>query len=213
MTSSTWSMRRRRRRSTSARKRRRVAARGTTRSTTRRATPRRVSAAGELSALERERITCSLSAWTGEPGHCQWCNAAITSPRRRTWCSDKCGRAWQRNHIWRFARSAAKRRAKYFCERPGCDAARRDCEVNHRTARDGAGYGPGCHHHLNPEPDGRGGLEVLCRAHHREVTTAQAKDRAALRRAARDAAASAADPGDAATNAGDAVDAATDSSS
>ena len=182
MTSSTRSMRRRRRRSTSARRR------------------RRKRAAGELSALERERITCSLSAWTGEPGRCQWCNAAITMSRRRTWCSDKCGRAWQRNHIWRFARSAAKRRAKYFCERPECTAARRDCEVNHRTARDGGGYGPGCHHHLSPDGDGRGGLEVLCRAHHREITTAQAKERAALRRAARDAAASAAHPGDAATD-------------
>ncbi|MGA1406111.1 MAG: hypothetical protein ACO32X_06750, partial [Ilumatobacteraceae bacterium] len=181
MTFSTRSMRRRRRRSTSARKR------------------RQTRATGELSALERERITCSLSKWTGEPGCCQWCNAEITSARRRTWCSDPCGRAWQRNHIWRFARSAAKRRAKYFCERPSCDAARRDCEVNHRAARNGAGYGPGCHHHLSPDSDGRGGLEVLCRAHHREITTAQAKERAALRRAARDAA-SAADPGDAATD-------------
>jgi hypothetical protein len=146
----------------------------------------------ELSALERERITCSLSTWRGESGRCQWCNDIIDSPRRRTWCSNICARAWQRNHIWRFARSAAKRRAKYFCERPGCTAARRDCEVNHRTARDGGGYGPGCHHHLSPDQNGLGGLEVLCRAHHREVTTAQAKARAAARRAAKEAAAKAA---------------------
>ena len=221
MTSSIRSMRRRRRRSTSARKRRRRAtARTRRRSTSRRTTtPRRVTPAGELSALARERITCSLSAWTGEPNCCQWCNVAIELPRRRTWCSDKCGRAWQRHHIWRFARSAAKRRAKYYCERPGCNAQRRDCEVNHKAARDGGGYGPGCHHHLDPDVNGRGGLEVLCRAHHREVTTAQAKARAASRRAARAAAnaanpsdaANAADPSDAA-NAADPSDAARDSS-
>lgn len=164
-------MRRARRRSTSARRRRRspIAA-----------TP------GVLSALERERITCALSAWRGEAGRCQWCNEPIVSSRRRTWCTNRCARAWQRNHIWRFARAAAKRRAKYFCERPACDAERRDCEVNHKAARNGGGYGPGCHHHLDPNHNGDGGLEVLCRAHHREVTTQQAKQRAAARRAARE---------------------------
>ena len=188
-------MRRARRRSTSARRRRRTARRRKTvrrRATTVARAPREPRDPHELSALERERITCSLSTWRGEPGRCQWCNDIIDSPRRRTWCSNICARAWQRNHIWRFARSAAKRRAKYFCERPGCTAVRRDCEVNHRTARDGGGYGPGCHHHLSPDQNGLGGLEVLCRAHHREVTTAQAKARAAARRAAKEAAAKAA---------------------
>ena len=201
-------MRRARRRSTSARRRRRNARRRKTvrrkpvrrRATTVARAPREPRDPHEFSALERERITCSLSAWRGEPGRCQWCNDIIDSPRRRTWCSNICARAWQRNHIWRFARSAAKRRAKYFCERPGCTAARRDCEVNHRTARDGAGYGPGCHHHLSPDQNGLGGLEVLCRAHHREVTTAQAKARAAARRAAKEAAASEAAATDAATD-------------
>ncbi|MFZ9903745.1 MAG: hypothetical protein ACO3FT_08845, partial [Ilumatobacteraceae bacterium] len=72
--------------------------------------------------------------------------------------------------------------------RPDCTAERRDCEVNHRTAREGAGYGPGCHHHLDPDQNGTGGLEVLCRVHHREITTPQAKARAARRRAAKEAA-------------------------
>jgi len=116
---------------------------------------------------------------------CQWCDVEITSPRRRTWCSDSCGRAWQREHIWRFARSAAKRRAKYRCIRPGCTAARRDCEVNHITPRNGDGYGPDCHHHLHPDELGNGGLEVLCRAHHAEITKAQATARAEARRAAK----------------------------
>jgi hypothetical protein len=178
-------MRRARRRSTSARKRRPKRRRAKRRVARTRRAP---TAPGVLSALERDRITCSLSAWRGEPGRCQWCDATIDSPRRRTWCSNTCARAWQRNHIWRFARAAAKRRAKYFCQRPGCDAQRRDCEVNHIAARNGGGYGPGCHHHLDSDANGLGGLEVLCRAHHREVTTAQAKERAALRRAAREAA-------------------------
>lgn len=167
-------MRRKRRRSTSARKHR---------------------APGVLSALEQERISCALSAWTGVVGRCQWCDAVIEAPRRRTWCSNTCARVWQRNHIWRFARAAAKRRAKYYCQRDGCDAQRRDCEVNHRAARNGGGYGPGCHHHLDADQHGEGGLEVLCRAHHREVTTAQAKARAAQRRAARTNEAVATDPG------------------
>ena len=138
-----------------------------------------------LPPLVAERITCALSQWRGDAGCCQWCNATITAARRRTWCSDVCGRAWQREHIWRFARATAKRRAKYRCTRKGCSAARRDCEVNHRAPRNGGGYGPGCHHHQHPDDNGTGGLEVLCRAHHAELTAQQATERAAARRAAK----------------------------
>ena len=137
-------------------------------------------------SLVEERISCPLGQWNGESGRCQLCNQLIESTRRRTWCSNKCAREWQRNHIWRFARSAAKRRAKYRCQQQGCTAERRDCEVNHIAARDGGGYGPGCHHHLNPDKNGVGGLEVLCRAHHAQVTAAQARARAELRRVARE---------------------------
>ena len=136
--------------------------------------------------LVEDRISCPLGAWSGEPGRCQLCNQLIESTRRRTWCSNKCAREWQRNHIWRFARSAAKRRAKYHCQQQGCTAERRDCEVNHISARNGGGYGPGCHHHLNPDKNGVGGLEVLCRAHHAKVTAAQAKARAQARQIARE---------------------------
>ena len=136
--------------------------------------------------LVEERISCPLGAWSGEPGRCQLCNQLIESTRRKTWCSNKCAREWQRNHIWRFARSAAKRRAKYHCQQQGCTAERRDCEVNHITARNGGGYGPGCHHHLNPDKNGVGGLEVLCRAHHAKITAAQAKARAQARQIARE---------------------------
>jgi hypothetical protein len=40
---------------------------------------------------------------------------------------------------------------------------------------------------LNPDHHGVGGLEVLCHAHHAEVTAAQAKERAAKRAANRPA--------------------------
>jgi len=53
-------------------------------------------------------------------------------------------------------------------------------------ARNGGGYGPGCHHHLSPDQNGVGGLEVLCRAHHAKVTAAQAKARAQARQIARE---------------------------
>lgn len=139
----------------------------------------------DLSPLIAERITCPLSKWAGEPGRCQWCDKPLTGVRRRTWCSETCGRAWQREHIWRFARSAAKRKARYRCTRLECTALRRDCEVNHLEARDGKGYGPGCHHHLLPDGTGRGGLEVLCHVHHAQVTSAQATARALLRRGAK----------------------------
>jgi len=39
---------------------------------------------------------------------------------------------------------------------------------------------------LNPDQNGVGGLEVLCRAHHAKVTAAQAKARAQARQIARE---------------------------
>ena len=132
-------------------------------------------------AVEIMRLECPLSAWTGAAGRCQWCDSAITDTRRSTWCSSRCQRQWDREHLWRHARAWAKRKAKYRCVRDGCEAERLDCEVNHLTAREGRGYGPGCHHHQMPDTDGVGGLEVLCHAHHAEVTAQQARDRAARR--------------------------------
>jgi len=59
-----------------------------------------------------------------------------------------------------------------------------DLEIHHITARVGGGYGPGCHHHQAPSPDGTGGLEALCHAHHVAVTNAQRADRLAAKPAA-----------------------------
>jgi hypothetical protein len=141
------------------------------------------------------RAPCPLGKWTGTPGHCQWCDALIPPGRRRTWCSDTCRRVWERNHIWRRARIYARKRAKYRCSRNGCTAPRMDVEINHITPRDGRGYTPGCWHHQDESLglDESGaivtylGLEPLCAAHHREVTSAQATARAAARKAVREA--------------------------
>lgn len=46
----------------------------------------------------------------------------------------------------------------------------RHLEVNHIEPRFGAGYGAGCHHHIE-------GLETLCRPHHQEATNEQANAR------------------------------------
>lgn len=133
------------------------------------------------------RTPCILTAWDGTPGNCNWCNTPIpTTGRRKVWCKDGCRRLWERNHIWRRARIYARRRANYRCTRPGCTAPRGDIEINHIEARNGGGYGPGCHHHQDPHLDPAsgtltGGLEGLCHAHHVEVTNSQA----AARRAAR----------------------------
>jgi hypothetical protein len=129
----------------------------------------------------QERIDCPLSQWSGVTGNCQWCDTTICEPRRRSWCGTRCANAWAKNHVWRYARAAAKRRAKYHCERTGCQSPRLDCEVNHIQPRNGDGYDPGCHHHLDPDTNGEGGLEVLCHAHHAVVTKEQAQARAAAR--------------------------------
>ncbi len=118
------------------------------------------------SAAARLRLACALSAWLGEPGRCGWCNGPLMPPRRTAWCSERCRRAFARNHTWTLARAAARRRAGYSCSRPGCDGGRRELEVNHIDPRNGAGYGDSCAHHAD-------NLEALCHPHHVEITNVQ----------------------------------------
>jgi len=123
-------------------------------------------------------------------GGCAWCGAALP-PRRRTWCSDRCGTAFWTNHWWTLARGAAKRRDQYRCKRCGAAAAKRPnrtkaaslstyrtamrawrnarkqsrMEVNHRVPCRGAHGSLSCAHHLD-------NLETLCPTCHREYTSA-----------------------------------------
>jgi hypothetical protein len=131
---------------------------------------------------------CALAR--SRAGGCAWCGGDLP-PRRRTWCSDRCGEAFWTNHWWTLARSAAKRRDKYRCRRCGHVAPKRPSrvrfadeaayraamrawragkpvnrlEVNHRVPALGAHRALSCLHHLE-------NLETLCVACHRETTAA-----------------------------------------
>jgi hypothetical protein len=121
---------------------------------------------------------------------CAWCGALLP-PRRRTWCSERCGTAFWTNHWWTLARRAAKRRDKYRCRTCGAAAPKRPTrtafatlakyraamrawraakktqrmEVNHRIPCRGKHGAVSCDHHLD-------NLETLCIACHRALTLA-----------------------------------------
>lgn len=116
--------------------------------------------------LARLRAACDLSAWAGRAGACQWCDTDIPAGRRRTWCSEACRRAFERNHVWRVARAAARRRDRYTCRRCGRSKADAPIEVNHIVPVAGTGYGVSCKQHLS-------GLETLCHDCHVAVTAQQ----------------------------------------
>jgi hypothetical protein len=132
---------------------------------------------------------CSLAPPLAEGG-CAWC-AAPLPPRRRTWCSDRCGDAFWANHWWSVARRTVKRRDKYRCTRCGTAAPKRPVkssfktqaaylkamrtwraekrvarlEVNHIVPCRGKHGQLSCAHHLD-------NLETLCPACHKTHTAA-----------------------------------------
>ncbi|MHB8146621.1 MAG: hypothetical protein ACYDGM_05075 [Vulcanimicrobiaceae bacterium] len=136
---------------------------------------------------------CSLAARVA--GGCAWCGTPLPA-RRRTWCSDRCGDAFWKNHWWSLARRAAKRRDKYRCtkcghalpKRPARTAFRTEAayknamsawraarktgrlEVNHIVAAHGRHAQISCVHHVE-------NLETLCIACH-AIHTATLRDRA-----------------------------------
>ena len=118
--------------------------------------------------MQHLRLACPLSSWTGTDGHCQWCDKAIPDGRRRVYCSDKCRRAFEREHFWPRARATARRRGNRTCAN-GCEGR---IEVNHIAPLVGAGYGPSCAHHQT-------NLELLCTTCHRVVTARQRSERLA----------------------------------
>ncbi len=58
-------------------------------------------------------------------------------PRRTAFCSDKHAREFERNHVWFAARRAARRRARWACERCGFKPSeiRKDPEARRRYSR------------------------------------------------------------------------------
>ncbi|MBV8643106.1 MAG: HNH endonuclease [Candidatus Eremiobacteraeota bacterium] len=138
---------------------------------------------------------CALAPPAAD-GACRWC-AEPLPPRRRTWCSDRCGDAFWANHWWSVARSTAKRRDRYRCRRCGTRAPKRPAqsahrtraaylvamrawraakrtgrlEVNHIVPCEGKHGELSCAHHLD-------NLETLCPACHKEHTSALRAPRA-----------------------------------
>lgn len=133
---------------------------------------------------------CSLAPPLAE-GSCAWC-AAPLPPRRRTWCSDRCGDAFWENHWWSVARRAVKRRDRYRCTRCGARGPKRPVkaayathaaylaamrawraqkrtarlEVNHIEPAAGRHRELSCVHHLS-------NLETLCLPCHKAYTAAR----------------------------------------
>lgn len=131
-----------------------------------------------------------------EAGRCGACAKAL-SGRQTRWCSRACSLSWRTNHVWTYARRAARTLAKNTCA--GCGVKRPPkpsrrlgpiayaaaraaydavpMEVNHRVGLGGAlRSAASCHHHLS-------NLETLCKPCHLVVTKAQAGQRAIERRA------------------------------
>ncbi|HEY7270896.1 MAG TPA: hypothetical protein VH951_13810 [Dehalococcoidia bacterium] len=100
--------------------------------------------------------------------------------RRKAYCCDRHAREFARNHVWLDARRAARRRARWACERCGFRPSeiRRDplrrrlfkrhelrLEVNHIQPLAGRYRGVSCLNH-------QANLEVLCHACHVLMTDA-----------------------------------------
>jgi hypothetical protein len=146
---------------------------------------------GTPPATKRDALlaVCSLAPRAGQ-GACAWCGADLP-PRRRSWCSDRCGERFWANHWWSVARAAAKRRDRYRCTRCGTAPPKRPVqskqpsraaylaamrawrrakrtarlEVNHIVPCRGKHASLDCAHHLD-------NLETLCPACHRVHTSA-----------------------------------------
>lgn len=125
-----------------------------------------------LSAYGQLALTCPLTDWNGQDGLCRWCCKNLPA-RRSAWCSDRCRRAFDAQHLWRRARARARRRAKRLCSLAGCDSpAGTPIDIDHVVALAGAGYGPSCAHHET-------NLRALCRPHHQQRTAEQNRHRSA----------------------------------
>jgi hypothetical protein len=107
------------------------------------------------------------------------CRAPLDG-RRSAYCSDQHAREFARHHVWANARTAARRRAKWACERCGFKPAdvKKDperrflfrrhelrLEVNHIHPLGGRYRGVTCLNHQE-------NLEVLCHSCHLLVTGA-----------------------------------------
>lgn len=118
------------------------------------------------------RIVCKLTLWSGDSSLCQVCNNEIIDKRRSVFCSKKCSLWWEKNHLWRKARTATRRRDKYSCVICGVHKSVESIDVDHRNPINGINYNiPSCIHHQD-------NLQTLCKTHHKEKTASEASARA-----------------------------------
>lgn len=113
---------------------------------------------------------CPLAAGAA-PFGCDWCGKPLVK-RQTRWCNPLCRKAFEKNHLWTFARPAAVRRDNGVCVRCG----RQDgLEVNHIvplasvSGFNGDRGSESCLHHLS-------GLETLCHDCHVKATRQQRAD-------------------------------------
>ena len=130
-------------------------------------------------------------------GRCGACGKELRGKRTR-WCSKTCSFSWRNNHVWTFARRAARTRDGRKCVKCGKQQPRKPSrrqfksenaydvaraaydavklEVNHKVGLAGAKRAAACcSHHLQ-------NLETLCGACHAPITAAQSAERANARR-------------------------------
>lgn len=65
--------------------------------------------------------SCALSAWSGRPDRCRWCDGAARPGT--PWCGIRCEDEYRRNHWWDHAREAAVVRDGGCCVRCGLGPA------------------------------------------------------------------------------------------
>lgn len=104
---------------------------------------------------------CTLASGDAPTG-CDWCGVLLVG-RQRRWCSAFCEYRFRANHVWRFARPEAIRRAERRCAECG---ATNELEVNHVVPLAGRSRAESCAHHQD-------NLEVLCHGCHVEATARQ----------------------------------------
>lgn len=115
----------------------------------------------------RNLATCKIAKGPFKPHHrrCNWCAKKLPK-RKKKWCSVFCSRAYNINHHWAAARSAAKKRDGYKCTQCG---AKEKLEVNHIDPCLGKHQQDGCWHHQQ-------NLETLCHSCHVGVTRKQREE-------------------------------------
>lgn len=105
------------------------------------------------------RVSC------GPTEGCNGCGTVLRG-RRTAWCSTKCRKGVEDNHLYTLARARTKRRDKYACVKCG---SKKLLECNHIVPVNGKRESWSCTNHQS-------NLETLCHSCHQTVTAQQRLD-------------------------------------